>query len=242
MRFPDNIIVVDLIEAVVEELRGGSDIIDVVGTGPYTVNTTQTNGFTLANKDMPSKSLSNGDEVVINSIEYIVSNVTDTSFDITGADPTGQTVWQKTAPYYYHGSPIAVDKERTSDITELKSKKYPFVGLFEAITEQKSYKPNVRISSNAEIWIVFMKYNKDNNVDNSYDNAVREMIALSDDFLKVIVNNSGIFGELETVIQKNYAQWGIEAKFMGVTKRILPEDLAGVELNFDLPIKRKEIC
>jgi len=94
----DNVILVDIIGAVIDSMRETDTITGSVETSPGIYVIDSKNGL----KDF--------DYITIDDVDYQVSSVSDTNYTIN-SDPlldfTGKT-WKAKAPYYLHGHPLEI--------------------------------------------------------------------------------------------------------------------------------------
>jgi hypothetical protein len=132
--------------------------------------------------------LANNDSVSIDDVDYLVSNVTATTFDIeaaTGLDFAGSS-WKALARYYEHGHPIDI----TNKLMELNSgnynyRKYPLIVLLQEFDEVKDVDRDGLYSiANPDIVIVNLT-GKNIHVEDRYDLNFRTVLyPLYNSFLK----------------------------------------------------------
>lgn len=122
-------ILVDLIADVVDSMReiGVVDSFTEDTQGVYTIQSSNT----LTNKEV----------IVINSVDYIVTNATENSFTINGVsgiDFTGLS-WKAKAPYYEHGHILEIANTlNKKDKGKYTYQKYPLIILFQDYEVNKS--------------------------------------------------------------------------------------------------------
>lgn len=111
-------VIEDVISDVVDSIRDAGDITNVVfASGVSTI--------TAIN------ALSNGEVVVIGSLEAKISSVSSTEFKIEG-DATGETTWKAQAPYFIDGHLLDVANQlvqKDGSVSPEKFKKYPLIVL-----------------------------------------------------------------------------------------------------------------
>lgn len=111
-------VIEDIISDVVDSIRATGTITNVVfASGVSTITTVNT--------------LSNGEVVVVGSLEGKIKNVSGTEFQIDG-DATGATSWKAQAPYFIDGHLLDVAKQlvmKNNSVAPNKFKKYPLIVL-----------------------------------------------------------------------------------------------------------------
>lgn len=111
-------IIEDIISSVVDSIRDTGTITNVVfASGISTITTVN--------------SLSNGEVVVIGSLEGKIKNVSSTEFQIEG-DATGELSWKAQAPYFIDGHLLDVANQllqKDGSVAPVKFKKYPLIVL-----------------------------------------------------------------------------------------------------------------
>ena len=132
--------------------------------------------------------LVDNESVSINDVDYLVSNVTATTFDIeaeTSLDFTGDS-WKALAPYYDHGHPIDITNkllEQNSGVYQYR--KYPLIALLQEFDEVKDVNSDGLYSvANPDIVIVNSTA-KNIHVEERYDTNFRNVLyPLYNSFLK----------------------------------------------------------
>jgi len=121
---PNDIYTVNVIADFVDAIRATEPITLITNVGDlYTISTAITHDLA----DMA--------EVEIDGATYIILNVvTDVSFDISSPNAIVGAQWKALAPYYYHGTRMAVNE----DLSMIGGKKYPCVYLHEIFNEKEN--------------------------------------------------------------------------------------------------------
>ncbi|MDX5586496.1 MAG: hypothetical protein QNK20_16540 [Aureibaculum sp.] len=246
MRKLQNIFINDELAIIIDKLRAVGDVVSIVDNtdGTATVTTTKTNDFSYAGNVLQSVYLMNKDEVEMDSVKYIIFNVTETTFDVKGL-PTG-TEWKKQGPYFIYGTPIATNNEHGNDKNEANKLKYPFIAKFDPTPFTINNDYSEREYQNFKLWMVFMDEAnvRDWTTTQHHDNAIDPMAILANDFVYLCKTYEGsLFREVGNATAVNHANWGIVAKYSGHTKSIITENLSGVEFSsFNLITNKKYIC
>ena len=222
--------VVDLIEEIINSIRDTFAItsIDDLGGGYYTINTTDT------------KDLADDDYVTISGNSYQVSElVADTSFKVSSTTEVIGTLWIADAPYYFHGTPIAI-ANTINHIFDGKLK-YPVIILFERLRERVNDDITMEIGRIAPLRMFFGTLSKyaDWTTDEHYTNVLIPIQTLVDGFVEALKKSAKI-GELETHEEEPRANWGLFRDDSGSVKSIFNENLSGKEFSIDLPIVREQ--
>ncbi len=222
--------IVDEIELIVDLMRAIGTISNIsVLNGVSTITTNKTKNFTYAGNIIKSSDLVDGDEVAIGGVKYIVYDVTDTTFKVSGT--ASGTTWKRQAPYFNHGTPLTTDKERKLLKQEGTQKlQYPFIALFEPTSYQININDNDREYQRFSLWMVFMTYNNisDNNSNTNLTNVQKPMEILANDFVYLCKMNPD-FLEISSINAISHANYGIVAKTIGGIRNIITENLGGVE-------------
>jgi len=130
-------VIEDIISDVVDSIRDTGDITNIVFTSGVSTITT-------------INSLSNGEVVVIGSLEGKISSVSGTEFKIEG-DATGEVSWKAQAPYFIDGHLLDVANQllqKDGSVAPVKFKKYPLIVLEQDFTMDKLDGPYAKASLN----------------------------------------------------------------------------------------------
>jgi len=221
--------ITDIISAIVTSIRDTGTISSITKSGNiYTVYTSDT------------KKLKQYHYVVINSNSYQITEILlNTYFKITSSTAVTGTQWIAEAPYFYSGTPIAID----SILKQIQngSKKYPVIVLFETI-RQNIINDNTKATGiNADVNLFFMDNAnfKDWLTEDHYENVIEPMQEYLDEFIaacnKSIYINEYEFDKYNII---NHAKWGIYVEEKGKVRSIFTDELSGIELQMTLPIMR----
>jgi hypothetical protein len=175
----------------------------------------------------------------------VISKPDDLSVIVNGVQPVGST-WTAEAPYYYHGTGIKLESERSKDIRGNEIP-YPFICLFEPLKSKLNISNEKQIGEDVEAWIVFMtKNNLQWTSDQFHDNAIDAMYALMQRFILECDKANDLLlinDEDQEISIVRHSEFGLIAKTKGAEKAVFQDHLAGVEMeNFSLKILKKYTC
>lgn len=223
---PNDIYTVDVIEAFVDQVRNQELITTVSNVGDtWTI-------FTDDTHDMSKRA-----EVEIDSVTYAIFNVVeDVSFDITSTTPITGSVWKAKAPYYYHGTPQAVN----ALLKKINSTpKYPCIYLHEIFNEKEDRTKTSNVLKTVSMSLFFMADANSQSLTLEQHSTLKAqpMQNLKEFFVKALEAspNIGLF-DSDNVIPRT--QWGTFQDSKGNPKSIFDDQLSGVELKISLPILR----
>lgn len=213
-----------------------SEIVDSMrATGTITDSSEASTIYTITTVN----SLSEGDSVKINSIDYITSSVTSTSFKITaatGLDFTDET-WQALAPYYIYGHPreIAMRLSNKKGAVD-KFRKFPLIALFQDFQESHgSENYNIDYALPFTIVIVY-KTDKTYVSETRYTNVFKPILyPIYENLLKKIDDSPYILTEsLETIdhTKTDRLYWGVEGVYSS-EGLIFNENLDAIQVDFE---------
>ncbi len=149
------------------------------------------------------------------------------------------TTARNTTPYFYHGTPIDVNKELDTSKEIFSDAIYPAVILWEVIRQDFTSAHTSLVGNTPRLIISFLDTtNKlDWTQDEQYKNVVDPMELLANKFIKICDNHNYI-AKLENYTYIKSTNWGKVVQDRGHIKYILDENLAGLNLEIDLPIKK----
>ncbi len=218
----------EFIESIIEGLRD---------TSPITLITDNGNGTFTITTDPLNLSVDNGigDYVTISGISYQISNLTAGSFDITSSVAVIGSTWTANAPYYFHGTPIAVNEQLRK--IQIGKQKASMIYLAEILRERINNDPLSRIASEQDIALFFMDNANfpDWTTTQHYTNVITPMRALVTEFITALKASPRV-GEFEEYDLINHAKWGLYIDNKGHKKNIFDENLSGVEMQINLPL------
>ena len=206
-------VIEDIISDVVDSIRDTGTITNVVfDSGVSTITT--------------ANSLSNGEVVVIGSLEGKIKNVSGTEFQIDG-DATLEDSWKAQAPYFIDGHLLDVANqllEKDGSVAPVKFKKYPLIVLEQDFTMDKLDGPIAR--GNLDFVIVnptkagyTTKQRREFNFTPILDPLYSEFLQALDNFIGI-----GINSENWDVTRRYY--WGSQL----VEKNIFNDKLDAIEI------------
>ena len=223
----DTRIFVNIFENIVDSMRA---------TGNITSSTEVSTTYTI----ITTNNLNEGDSISINDINYIITSVTASQFNITaitGIDFTGEE-WKALAPYCIYGHPREIagrlSLKDQSDID--KFRKFPLIVLITDLKEQHGIEPrNVDyIVQNPKIVIV-------TNTISTYTSSERleatfkpTLLPLYYQLIEKIKDYQYIVSEYNLIKHDKYDRysWGSESVY-GNQGLIFNDFLDAVEINID---------
>jgi hypothetical protein len=145
-----------LIGDIIDTIRKTGTITDVVFSGHKSTVTSD-------------NTLRNGEYVKINDVDYQVSNVTTSSFQVVG-NVTGQTSWKALAPYYEYGHMLEITQllAKKDKAASFKGQKYPLIAL--SMDFEEDHTQRARVIINPTIYII-NETDKDYYAKNRIDNV-----------------------------------------------------------------------
>ena len=179
-----------------------------------------------------------GTIITISTVDYtVLSVVNNTSITIEGtpSTPLELTIQR---PYYLHGTAMATNNE----LTKLdRSIKYPFIYLFEQITERYNSSSGSTIDRDADLRLYFLDNAnfQDWTTDEHYEYVIDSMRNLQELFIKTVKKHKyiGNINEYEVI---NHVKFGIWTE-RGHEKRVFNDHLSGVELLLTMSLMH-EFC
>ena len=142
-------------------------------------------------------------------------------------------------PYFYHGTYIDVNKELDTSKEVLSDALYPAVILWEVIRQPFESDKTSVVGNTPKLLISFLDTtNKlDWTNDEQYTKVVYPMEKYADKFIN-ICNNHPFIAKLNDWTYIKHTNWGKVVQSKGHIKYLLDENLAGLNLEIDLPIKK----
>jgi hypothetical protein len=154
-------------------------------------------------------------------------------------DPTG-TEFTLDPPFYIHGSIMSVKTEL--DSIKKPSIKYPMVFLYEVYRERLIVDKTNPVGFETRVRLFFMNDTDPRNYTNAtqYENVIRPMRMLVQEFLNVLDSNGKIINKLDDNADLTpYVNFGKFETDRGEVKKLFNDDISGYELSINLPIKRE---
>jgi hypothetical protein len=185
---------------------------------------------------------------VLDGIDYTVLNevgkefVFNSKFTIKGnVIPTATQVLLDGLKYY-HGTVIATKEELRRK--ELASDKFPMAFLLEVLEDNFNNSDDARIDRVSKLRLFFLSSTDENNwtTQEHYEFSIKPMKNLLDKFITYL-DKSNLIGKVDSYKAVNHPKFGVFVAAKGGTvKRIFNEELSGVELSIDLPIRKSKDC
>lgn len=221
----------DILEDVISEMNFDIDVESVVDNedGTYTLTVCDV-------KHLQVGFLQEIDEesYTITSIDYENKEVV-----VTGAvePPTG--IFEAHNPQFYHGTIIQTNNELSRIVNV--SDKTPMIYLYESFDERFNLQKDSAIERVSDVKIFFLTQAnfEDWVTDDYYDHALTSMRYLLDNFLYTLDRNSEI-GRIDTYDARNHTKFGLFVTDKGYELNYFNDQLAGIELNISIPVKRDE--
>ena len=183
----------------------------------------------------------------IGSVTYKVLNndtypfMYNNSFTISGtAEPTGIISIELPRLHYFHGT--AIDTVGQLSRLNLTTDKFPMVYLLEPIEDSFNNDDNLSLDRSSRVRLFFLSETDEDNWDNDQHYAY-SIIPMKNEVINFInhLDEVSRIGKFEDWRAINHAKFGVQVNEKGSVKRIFNDNLSGVELRIDLPIK-KETC
>ena len=173
----------------------------------------------------------------IGGTDYKVTEVVNnTSITFTASVSPVGTTFSIEGPKYFHGTRIAINNE-LSKITQ-GSDKLPMVFVWEVIREIFNNDRMLSLERTSDLRIFFLGQRAlgVDKTDTLYQDAVVPMWNLSHEFIKLISDHCAI-EKFDNYTLINFAKFGVEST-NGASDSFFNEELSGVELRIDLPIRK----
>jgi len=142
-------------------------------------------------------------------------------------------------PYFYHGTYIDVNKELDTSEEVFSNALYPAVIVWEVIRQPFEADHTSVVGNTPRLTMSFLDTtNKlDWTNDEQYSKVVYPMERYADKFIK-ICDNHPYLAKLNDWTYIKHTNWGKVVQSKGHVKYLLDENLAGLNLEIDLPIKK----
>lgn len=190
-----------------------------------------------------------GNYIYINGTKYLVVDFEINSWIAIKGVLTGtETTYKILPPFFFNGTPMQVQNV-LANIRSWKNK-LPLVYLLEIIKEERFDSRINKIDRIAELRLFFLMSSnfEDWDVSQHYSLAIQPMDNFLGDFIANLRNNNSI-GEFDRYETINRANFGVyiskpskrSGKYEDNITKLIDENVSGVELKIDLPIK-KDAC
>jgi hypothetical protein len=224
---------VDIMRDIVDSMREfGTIKASSESSSVYTLTYTRGQEFS-------TNTLQDDYHVTIDSIDYQISNLTTTTFDITaqtGLDFTGKS-WKALEPYYMYGHYVEVAnvlRLKDDDPTE-KDKKFPLIYLVTDFSEDHSDEVNIDYTVSPTILII-CSTDKDYLAEDRYENKFKPILYPYYEILKLKMDKApGLITVSQNQIEHTKTDrlfWGVSSE-NGNTSLIFNEYNDAIELNFN---------
>jgi hypothetical protein len=223
---------IDFIGDIVDSIRQGASIISIT-------NTPSTTNYVVVVTDLLD--LTVGKMVSIGGVEYQITaiNTLTPSFTVSASVAPVGTQFKASYPFYIHGRFIAANNELNQISNSLR--KYPLIYLAENYSTRENLDPNLQIGDNVSCSIFIMNSSnyEDFTTDEHYTYTIDAMDSIANSFIDKLKTNQFVqyreFSELERI---RHTKWGLEVTNKGTTTNLFDDNLSGVELRLQIPIRK----
>lgn len=175
--------------------------------------------------------LNYGKKFTISTVEYTVTGIIlNTSVTFTGSTIPTVDSFEIDPPTFVHGTPKMVNAEWQSV--------YPVIWLVEIHDTEYDERPQARIKATPNFNLLFLdETNKqDWTVGDHYENVIDTQLNEISFFIQTLKRRRDLFEtELLSYQTTNHVNFGDYIVNKGYDKKILNDDLSGVQLNIKLP-------
>lgn len=224
----------DIIEEIVALMTPTVEITDVVTSGSQ-------HTLSVCNPYW----IQRGMVLTINGNDYTVTSVTyPNTVVVTGSAPITVTSFTLTAPYFFHGTPLATSEEM-EQIPDAADKT-PMVWMMEGYTDRNFYddrNPYDR-ELTCRLFGLTQKLEESETTDQAYDGCIEPMRRMMEYFVERINGVPGT-ANLDDFIYDfiHYAKFGVYITMKGTPKALFADNLGGVELPLErLKLYRRQSC
>ena len=223
---------IDFIGDIVDSIRQGASIISIT-------NTPSTTNYVVVVTDLLD--LTVGKMVSIGGVEYQITaiNTLTPSFTVSSSVAPVGTQFNASYPFYIHGRFIAANNELNQIQNSLR--KYPLIYLAENYSTRENLDPNLQIGDNVSCSIFIMNSSnyEDFTTEEHYTYTIDAMDSIANSFIDKLKTNQFVqyreFSELERI---RHTKWGLEVTNKGTTTNLFDDNLSGVELRLQIPIRK----
>ena len=172
-----------------------------------------------------------------------ITNINDKKFSMPNPDEldlSSVTTARNKKPYFYHGTYTEVNKEIDTKEEIMTDANYPAVILWEVIRQNFEADHTSILGNTPRLTMSFLDTtNKlDWTNDEQYTNVIDPMELYADKFIR-ICDKHPYLAKLNNFTYIKHTNWGKYVQDKGHVKYILDENLAGLNLEIDLPIKKE---
>ena len=223
--------IIDILKPIVEDIQPEVTVKSVTDNldGSYTIETC---GIYY---------LQTGFTIIINSVDYTVSNITGNTILVIGSVLPPVQNFTLYAPYFFHGTVTQTNVELTS--VEDAALKTPMVYLYETLKEKVLDPMESPVEFEAEVRLFFLTQANfaDWKTADYYGEAIKPMSILADLFKKALDTAIGI-GLLGDADRVSHTKFGVHINDKGYEKFLFNDHLSGVEVRMNIPILNKFSC
>ena len=154
-------------------------------------------------------------------------------------DLSNVTTIRNLKPYFYHGTYIDVNKEIDTSKEIFSDAIYPAVIVWEVIRQSFEAEHTSVVGNSPKLTMSFLDTtNKlDWTNDDQYQKVIYPMENFADKFIH-ICDNHPFIAKLQDYTYIKHSNWGKIVQDKGHIKYLLDENLAGLNLEIELPIKK----
>ena len=183
-----------------------------------------------------------GSIITIGIIEYEVVSIVGTLITLKGGSTiTTSGTFAFPEVFFFHGTPIMVGSE-LNNIRDSEAKT-PFIYLYEVLEDEFIEEVGSSIERNSNLRLFFLDQAnfKDWDTEHHYSEAIVPMNKLSAEFIHFLKTNGniGLFPNFSLIYHANFT---IKYTTNGHETRLFNDELSGVELKINLPIKKSFVC
>ena len=185
--------------------------------------------------------LRKGMPVLIDDVGYKITDVQQDSVITVLGEIDKPKKYRAPSLVYFHGTPVMTNNH-IAEATE--AQKTPMVYLYEILRE-KFHGPNSGLDRTSSIRLFFLDSAnfEDWETEDHYTNRLYGLNSLVEFFREQAVKYECKFHLFDVSFDViNHTRFGVFTSMKGHEKRIFDEDLTGVELSFELPIKKCLNC
>ena len=182
-----------------------------------------------------------GLKIAIHGIDYVIDSVIHSTEQIVIDDVSlglfGGLEWQIQNPYFYNGTPYAVNNE----LSKIDSNnKVPFVYLYEIFKERRTSIDSGWVKeSDLSLHILDYANMRDWSTKDHYTEVIIGINKLVNFIIDELNSSLSFYQFEETYELVNHVKWGQFSNFRGHTNSVFNEHLSGIELNFTLRIREQ---
>ncbi len=184
-----------------------------------------------------------GEYIEIGGVSYKITVITpgdpSVTIDAEGLAVPSGTEYKTSYPYFLHGRFIAINNV-VRQIPD-SFKKYPIAYLPENFTIREDIDKKNQVGDTVSCTFFFMAPADYTNwlTEDHYDNVIDAMNDLATKFINKLKTNEFIIHDDFVVLDRiNWPKWGIEIINKGVSSYLFDDNLSGVEIRLEVPIKK----